>query len=101
RPISSPSTLFAYTPLFRSTDPLGGRPEGDRKALGARRTSVFRHRWNAATGGLSSCASCASCHAGRSPVSPPHWGESAGSVAAYRSEEHTTELQSRENLVSR
>src|SRR5690606_39914273 len=70
------STLFPYTTLFRSqsSPALNSVPDAP---LGS--TSVRGRR------ARSSCVS----------------GSGAPSVTALRSEEHTSELQSRENLVSR
>src|SRR5690606_40585439 len=67
------STLFPYTPLFRS--PWGSGPH----ALAKSRTPPVR----ASTG------------------TRPPWAGPAGRVPVERSEEHTSELQSRENLVCR
>src|SRR5205809_6165220 len=78
--------LFPYTTLFRSRRPRGGArtahrggpPErGSRGALAPLRVraALARHR-----------------HLGRAPL---------GRVAAQRSEEHTSELQSRLHLVCR
>src|SRR3712207_7761328 len=65
------STLFPYTTLFRSR----GSPRGG--------------RW-------------AGCHARASPPDAPDWtGCRAGRHERPRSEEHTSELQSRQYLVCR
>src|SRR5690606_40912645 len=81
-PQPPPSTLFPYTTLFRSDL---GLPEGFHRGFAAHLRSVVdtgREHWVAP--GTSSWNSLV----GR-------WAE------ARRSEEHTSELQSRENLVCR
>src|SRR5204863_7959096 len=74
------STLFPYTTLFRSTAArcCAGRP-------------IFRRRPSASCGRRSSAATSRAC--GRSPR--------ARRAPARRSEEHTSELQSRRDLVCR
>src|SRR2546428_3709033 len=76
------STLFPYTTLFRSRR---GRRAGPR--LGARPT------WRTRRGGRSS----ASTH----PPDRSGGGRRAARPGAARSEEHTSELQSRSDLVCR
>src|SRR3712207_8027666 len=66
------STLFPYTTLFRSST---SRP----------RTTAPR----------------SSSQTSRSPRPPPRWPGSTASSSAPRSEEHTSELQSRQYLVCR
>src|SRR5690606_40550028 len=83
------STLFPYTTLFRSPKHLG--------VLVARPHAAQRH------------SSCDTPHQGRTLVATeiemgvlPHQREDAREAAfVVRSEEHTSELQSRENLVCR
>src|SRR5690606_41552472 len=94
------STLFPYTTLFRSsrsTPRLGGRSSGS----------------SATAAIVSGCAGSASGDPGRRPrfqrrtragPSPRHpcvCRADRGNVSLVRSEEHTSELQSRENLVCR
>src|SRR2546426_4948860 len=67
------STLFPYTTLFRSKG--AGRRRGDGGAAAADVPGCRDARWGA--------------------------GRAAGGVAALRSEEHTSELQSPCNLVCR
>src|SRR5690606_41436371 len=97
-PRRQPSTpLFPYTTLFRSTNPHGG----------ACSAVFFLELCHA-------CATRSSCSSPRSPspavttkkASPAARPASATTPAtttatASRSEEHTSELQSRENLVCR
>src|SRR5687768_18181829 len=71
------STLFPYTTLFRSRD-------------GRRRDA--RRRPSRAVGGAAAC---------RSPRGGEHGSRRDASRAASRSEEHTSELQSRLHLVCR
>src|SRR5436309_6554872 len=70
------STLFPYTTLFRSCRPT-------------RKSCAPRHKRN----------STGSRHRGR--TCEPSGGWRKGTPAVPRSEEHTSELQSRENLVCR
>src|SRR3712207_7915471 len=74
------STLFPYTTLFRST------------------TRCWI--WSSPTGrrGGSSCATCAVARSAGTPRTPSF---SAPAATATRSEEHTSELQSRQYLVCR
>src|SRR5207302_7276994 len=93
------STLFPYTTLFRS----GSAPKLPRLAVacrGARATAGLKRRAPAGAGEPS-----APCYPSPAPeVSVTH-GPPAGRYRAHpparRSEEHTSELQSRENLVCR
>src|SRR5690606_41441147 len=71
------STLFPYTTLFRSLDALAGEQPG-------------------ATDQHLSSVHCALSAQPRQVLEPGHRGWIGG-----RSEEHTSELQSRENLVCR
>src|SRR5690606_39537653 len=85
-------TLFPYTTLFRSR----------RSFVAVTSTSASRWRWTTD----SSCPSCDSPTRSRSRRSPPRSATSARVPATSgspprRSEEHTSELQSRENLVCR
>src|SRR5436309_12420283 len=75
------STLFPYTTLFRSVG--AARAAGSAARLGARRPAARRHeqRKRDENGGCD--------------------GAVPGSAGDHRSEEHTSELQSRENLVCR
>src|SRR3712207_7105693 len=74
------STLFPYTTLFRSTTPAPHLarphlPPGPESDCGRRR----RPEW----------------------FYPPHFWPGAGLLFRFRSEEHTSELQSRQYLVCR
>src|SRR5690606_41859234 len=79
------STLFPYTTLFRSW----------RIPCVVRRSISSSVEWPA----LSAWAAATSGHSTTSPRSPAGVGSS--SDPGRRSEEHTSELQSRENLVCR
>src|SRR5690606_40286749 len=85
------STLFPYTTLFRS---LPYRKARQTFAAGSRRRGWYRlpkkhlPRYQNQTGGF-----CRTVPAGGRPAQTPD--------KSYRSEEHTSELQSRENLVCR
>src|SRR5436309_5109847 len=79
------STLFPYTTLFRSPASSGSGDVG--------RNSPMRSRSVSSAGPSSS---------GTIEGSPqPHHFESRRGDSKWRSEEHTSELQSRENLVCR
>src|SRR2546427_4795976 len=69
------STLFPYTTLFRSRDLIGAREPGARDAMRLQRREVAALEEDAARVGTE--------------------------MAAHRSEEHTSELQSQSNLVCR
>src|SRR2546429_921671 len=71
------STLFPYTTLFRSPGYGHDRPPGD--AVGRWRQSFLA----------------------APPVDHQHPGRREGAAAHFRSEEHTSELQSRLHLVCR
>src|SRR5690606_41745075 len=82
------STLFPYTTLFRS------------------RISAFVEESCRSSGSASAVSSGAIRDASFLPSSTPHWSNEltfqiAPCVNTLRSEEHTSELQSRENLVCR
>src|SRR5690606_40047119 len=82
------STLFPYTTLFRSHD-LGRRDAAElqgRRAAGRHRLGDVRH-------GL--------CVVGGEPRRHPRALAARDRALGARSEEHTSELQSRENLVCR
>src|SRR3712207_8200886 len=74
------STLFPYTTLFRSGR---ARPPAQRRGVGG---ALARRRWAAA---------------GRAAVAAGRRPRPAGDRRAGRSEEHTSELQSRQYLVCR
>src|SRR5690606_39458764 len=78
------STLFPYTTLFRSGRPPGRDPPGPGRPVrpGAGRRNTAARAWRDRDGRRRRC--------------PPRHP-----AAAWRSEEHTSELQSRENLVCR
>src|SRR3712207_7016878 len=82
------STLFPYTTLFRSCD--GSKPHGDTKATSS----------SIKPSGPSAPARPAS--APRDAHDPARAAQSAAvKLASSRSEEHTSELQSRQYLVCR
>src|SRR5690606_41321525 len=81
------STLFPYTTLFRSPDDLVRRPGAGLRPRGPDRRSVRR---------VQEVAGRRTAH-GRRPVRRA----GVSGAAAARSEEHTSELQSRENIVCR
>src|SRR5690606_41575669 len=95
------STLFAYTTLFRSPDTTGGtRPAGG-NAPGARQTPPARGR-RRVRAVLSVARAWPPVAARTRPdrSSPPSAEEpELDDEQGRRSEEHTSELQSRENLV--
>src|SRR3712207_8604031 len=77
------STLFPYTTLFRSALPEERRDcEMEHQLLRCRRLG-----WRVRTRPL--------------PVRPVEEGEATHHIASQRSEEHTSELQSRQYLVCR
>src|SRR5690606_40652625 len=77
------SALFPYTTLFRSSASASS-PRTDASASSNPSEAVLRN-----------CCSIASCSG------PSSEGTSSHPYSAARSEEHTSELQSRENLVCR
>src|SRR3712207_6881107 len=82
------STLFPYTTLFRSASPV--RVERDRDVSRIRSTRRPREDLNGIT-------PTPACRAGQQG-----WSRSAVSTSSRaRSEEHTSELQSRQYLVCR
>src|SRR5690606_41498710 len=88
RPPSSP--LFPYTTLFRSLDggDAAALERGDRRGARTDRPPVHQHRTGAAQGDAA-----AELGAGQA--------QGVAQRPQQRSEEHTSELQSRENLVCR
>src|SRR3712207_7099909 len=74
------STLFPYTTLFRSSGCPAGLARYQRRAVYLRSRCLVRR---------DSVLSCVMVSKGQ------------GSVSAFRSEEHTSELQSRQYLVCR
>src|SRR3712207_7301121 len=82
------STLFPYTTLFRSKDVMSYGRGGGETALPFFSTPLFTHNG----GPLGNARTADNARAVR---------ECASLVAAYRSEEHTSELQSRQYLVCR
>src|SRR2546429_6994348 len=80
------STLFPYTTLFRSHDCIGFEVAGSHRFL--RQSKVVFHRQLTAT------------HQSQIPGNPPA-SSSACRRGRHRSEEHTSELQSRLHLVCR
>src|SRR5690606_41556301 len=86
------STLFPYTTLFRSLS-FVGRPHADRRPPRARRTArPLAPRWWPRRR-LSMRSARRNAHV--------HQRERVRHAVRARSEEHTSELQSRENLVCR
>src|SRR3712207_7318962 len=84
------STLFPYTTLFRSFPDVSRRGRSGTRP--ASETCAFMVNF---LGGWTQCGVC--CTAGSEPNGPS--GEA--SSPAVRSEEHTSELQSRQYLVCR
>src|SRR3712207_7838673 len=81
------STLFPYTTLFRSSARRPGRPPGQRW-------------WCARSVGIPDrCGGVGGAGRGHGPLRPR--AEVAPGGARKRSEEHTSELQSRQYLVCR
>src|SRR5690606_41618678 len=95
------STLFPYTTLFRSAVRRGLRTKSWVKTSMAPGSKVVTQYLNRAGLNVDLEAlrfhtvgyGCTSCIGNSGPL-PPH-------IAEARSEEHTSELQSRENLVCR
>src|SRR2546430_6159231 len=85
------STLFPYTTLFRSHVREAGRQEAGVRVVGKGQARSRRLHDLAAERALDGPA------ARRPPVS----GADRAHRARYRSEEHTSELQSQSNLVCR
>src|SRR5690606_40769587 len=83
------STLFPYTTLFRSHGAPSERAQSAHAAGGDVRGE------QPSDSALSSSA--ASCHARPPPAAP----RTSRTETRHRSEEHTSELQSRENIVCR
>src|SRR3712207_8078523 len=82
------STLFPYTTLFRSAGPArGGRAAGAARALDPGRAAVRARRAHA--------------RRDRPRHAAAHRYAAAGGAGGARSEEHTSELQSRQYLVCR
>src|SRR3712207_9013768 len=83
------STLFPYTTLFRSCS--AGETQGDQRVTTTGHAGARGHR--------------STCGVSRRPASPTKSStttrELSSPVAASRSEEHTSELQSRQYLVCR
>src|SRR5690606_40736938 len=92
---SATSPRFAYTTLFRSIAGVPARPAAGRRGRGAPAVRGFavpdaaRPERDAADG------------VWRFGAGPFRGGAGGGDPAAGRSEEHTSELQSRENIVCR
>src|SRR5690606_42022493 len=92
RPAPPNCTLFPYTTLFRSSAELGGgtsrRPEKTERPSRSRRPAAVAET---------------APEAGEAPVAeaPVDALPEEPAAASERSEEHTSELQSRENLVCR
>src|SRR5690606_42151547 len=93
------STLFPYTTLFRSCRATPSNSPTVRRTRSAKRAGSPRQLCSAPTTGLVNTKSLGArstnqtTHGGAAPAAPPS--------AIGRSEEHTSELQSRENLVCR
>src|SRR5690606_39755868 len=94
-PLPPRSTLFPYTTLFRSDGPARGLAQKVAEEEGVAGQVVFLGK-QASVAELLACADV---------LLLPSESEAFGLVAleamACRSEEHTSELQSRENLVCR
>src|SRR5690606_40584981 len=92
------STHFPYTTLFRSCSPRSRSTREEGRARRGRRgfLAVRRGRWRG--WGKETAGGTADS---RWPARAPHVPGDAAHPAEARSEEHTSELQSRENLVCR
>src|SRR5690606_39900956 len=89
RPPHSP--LFPYTTLFRSDPDPSPSPGGSRRRAPRSAPAPPAAGWPAAP--RPACAGCRAC--------PPPRTAAGRSPSRTRSEEHTSELESRENLVCR
>src|SRR3712207_8386467 len=92
------STLFPYTTLFRPPAPAAGARDG----ASCRRRDQ-RPRWASTTlasasAPPASCSGPSDCPSSAQPAAASTTGDSS---ARKRSEEHTSELQSRQYLVCR
>src|SRR5690606_40036525 len=100
RPLAPPPTLFPYTTLFRSNPELGEAiRSADLLVHGSAASVVARHHLNAwyrATGKPFGILGVTIETADDELL-----GLLSKAAFIYRSEEHTSELQSRENLVCR
>src|SRR5438309_6117328 len=89
------STLFPYTTLFRSRD--GRTPCAFAREIGGSvQDARSKIRQRLKSGGASKYG------VGRvTPCAPDEWGDGSRGRSPYRSEEHTSELQSQFHLVCR
>src|SRR5690606_41652009 len=88
--------LFPYTTLFRSEQPQENPPEADAHWISGSNVGLSIY--------TADCAPLMIVHRDRDKVAAFHcgWrGVAAKLLEKNRSEEHTSELQSRENLVCR
>src|SRR5690606_42043104 len=93
------STLFPYTTLFRSIADQIAECDVHPGLLAFNcRVAVWVQR-QAQLDVFGLCDASETLHDGGDALIPVHWFQIAG--AFHRSEEHTSELQSRENLVCR
>src|SRR3712207_8070632 len=83
------STLFPYTTLFRSPPSSSSRDRGGRPCVGPPRSGRDADIGSAGTGRAETLSACR----------PALWVHR--SISSWRSEEHTSELQSRQYLVCR
>src|SRR3712207_7371179 len=90
------STLFPYTTLFRSQDPLVAGARSPTPVLGSVRTCVRRSVLRPVR--TPALPDSAEERAGSGTGGPSSFGRPSG---GHRSEEHTSELQSRQYLVCR
>src|SRR3712207_7376137 len=86
------STLFPYTTLFRSRRPIRGDDRG-RGQVPALAEVVVHERWR--------CLGAGRGGGGGEPAAARHGGAGHAGAHGARSEEHTSELQSRQYLVCR
>src|SRR5690606_41198864 len=97
-PPPPPSTLFPYTTLFRSL--LARCRRGSRPGDGGRPRTEGRRRRREGPGGAAMAHARRATHRGSHGRTPRNALPPRARTRA-RSEEHTSELQSRENLVCR
>src|SRR5690606_41708255 len=97
-PSASSSTLFPYTTLFRSA--LAGHRRSQERARGRRGSRAAAGRTERGDGGGAALRDARRPY-GRDGRHLRRDGLGQGGGGAPRSEEHTSELQSRENLVCR
>src|SRR5207249_7103500 len=91
-------TLFPYTTLFRSVRGRGGLPEAVRCSIFPATRATYDESEHEPRDRPAHSSTLQSEHDGAVTL---HAGRSRGSCSLSRSEEHTSELQSRFDLVCR